>query len=258
MNVVGSITAADDLVQVAREGAIQIIRMNRVDKKNALTQPMYEVMANALNSANADSEIRATIILGQPGVFTAGNDLNDFMAFAMTGRLGTHVNRFLHALVDNLKPLVAAVDGVAVGVGTTMLLHCDYVLVSERARLSTPFVNLGLVPEAASSLLGPRVLGPRHATELLVMGRVFDGEKACASGIANELVASDLLETRAIAIAQEFAAKPVEALAIARRLVRGDTQAIKARMDEESALFGQRLGSAEARAAFTAFLSKKG
>eukprot|EP01036_Dinobryon_divergens_P041018 gene41018-54335_t len=179
--------------------------MNRPDKKNALTAAMYAAMAEAVVSADSDSSIGATLFLGLSGVFSAGNDLKDFAAFASQGNLGQEVLSFLRALTIAEKPLVAAVDGIAVGVGTTLLLHCDHVLVSERAKLSTPFVNLALVPEAASSLLGPRIMGHARAFEMLVMGRPFGPEQAVAAGIANAVVASDALEAAAFAAAADHA-----------------------------------------------------
>ena len=244
-------------ISVQDRSGVRTIRIDRVDKKNALNQPMYAAMAGAIAGANADEAIRAVAVLGRPGIFTAGNDLKDFMSFANGGELAREVNVFLSALVTNAKPLVAGVDGPAVGVGTTMLLHCDYVVLSERASLSTPFINLGLLPEAGSSLLGPRLMGHARAFEMLVMGRPFDAAKAVTAGIANEVVSSDELEARTLAVAAEIAAKPAEAVAIARRLLKGDTEALAARVAEETALFGARLKSDEARAAFATFFGRK-
>jgi enoyl-CoA hydratase/carnithine racemase len=154
--------------------------------------------------------------------------------------------------------LVAAVDGVAVGVGTTMLLHCDHVLVSERAKLSTPFVNLALVPEAASSLLAPRIMGHARAFEMLVMGRPLSPEAAVAAGVANAVVESAGIEAAGFAAAAEIAAKPREAVRLSRKLIKGSPDEILTRIDEEALLFAQRLKSAEAQKAFTAFLNKAG
>ena len=160
-------------------GPIRTVRMNRPDKKNALTAAMYQAMAVALESANVHKDIRCVVIAGAPGAFSAGNDLAEFAQAASSGEgLGTPVIRFLHALARSERPLVAAVQGLAVGVGTTMLLHCDHVVAGTDARFSTPFVNLGLVPEAASSLLAPRLMGHRRAFELLVMGRPLDRRRS--------------------------------------------------------------------------------
>jgi enoyl-CoA hydratase/carnithine racemase len=250
--------AMTENIDLIRRDGVLAIRMNRPDKKNALTSAMYGAMAKALLEVDADASVGAVLFLGLPGAFSAGNDLKDFAAFAMKGNLGEEVLSFLRALVIIEKPLVAAVDGVAVGVGTTMLLHCDHVLVSNRATLHTPFVNLALVPEAASSLLAPRVMGPRRAFEMLVMGRPFSPDQAVAAGIASAVVSSDEIEAAGFAAAAEIAAKPREAVKISRKLVRGDPDEILKRIDEEALLFAQRLKSAEAQRAFTAFLSKKG
>ena len=243
-------------IELIHRDGVLAIRMNRPDKKNALTASMYAAMAEALLSADTDDSVGAVLFLGLPGVFSAGNDLNDFAKFAMSGALGAEVLSFLRALAISETPLVAAVDGIAVGVGTTLLIHCDYVLVSERAKLSTPFVNLALVPEAASSLLGPRLMGHARAFEMLVMGRPFGPEQALAAGLANGVVPSAEIEAAGFAAASEIAAKPREAVRISRRLLRGSPDETLARIDEEAAHFASRLRSAEAQKAFTAFLQK--
>jgi enoyl-CoA hydratase/carnithine racemase len=167
------------------------------------------------------------------------------------------VVRFLHALARSERPLVAAVQGLAVGVGTTMLLHCDHVVVGTDARFSTPFVNLGLVPEAASSLLAPRLMGYRRAFELLVMGRPLDAAAAQACGLVNAVVPPGDVEPHAMKAAHDIAALPAEAVAASRRLMRGSPNETTARIDEEVRLFKERLQSAEAQAAFSAFLNRK-
>jgi enoyl-CoA hydratase/carnithine racemase len=171
--------------------------------------------------------------------------------------LGNAVLRFLYALARCERPLVAAVQGVAVGIGTTMMLHCDYAVAASDARFSTPFVALGLVPEAASSLIAPRLMGHRRAFELLVMGKPFGGEEARAVGLVNEVVAADQVDAEAMKAAQAIAALPPEGVAISRRLMKGEPAEIVARMDEEGVQFKRRLGSPEARQAFEAFLSRK-
>src|ERR1044071_7250021 len=159
-----------DQVIIKDEGAVRTIRMNRPEKKNALTGVMYDAMAEAIETAGSNANVGSILIMGVPGAFSAGNDLGDFMKAAMGGEgLGNSVMRFLYALARAERPLVAAVQGVAVGIGTTMMLHCDYAVAASDARFSTPFVALGLVPEAASSLIAPRVMGHRRAFELLVM-----------------------------------------------------------------------------------------
>jgi enoyl-CoA hydratase/carnithine racemase len=247
-----------DHIELTRRDGVLAVRMNRPDKKNALTAAMYGAMARALLEADTDTTVGAILFLGVPGAFSAGNDLKDFAAFAAKGNLGEDVLAFLRALTICEKPLVAAVDGVAVGVGTTMLLHCDHVLVSERAKLSTPFVNLALVPEAASSLLAPRIMGHARAFEMLVMGRPLSPEKAVSAGIANDVVPSGQIEQAGFAAAAEIAAKPREAVRLSRKLIKGSPDDILKRIDEEALMFAQRLRSAEAQKAFMAFLNKAG
>lgn len=243
---------------VADDGPIRTVRMNRLDKKNALTASMYQAMAVALESANGHVGIRCVVIAGAPGAFSAGNDLAEFAQAAKSGEwLGSSVIRFIHALARFERPLIAAVQGLAVGVGTTMLLHCDYVVAGSDAQFSTPFVNLGLVPEAASSLLAPRLMGHRRAFELLVMGRPLDAAAAQACGLVNAVVAPDEVDAAATKAARDIAALPAEAVTASRRLMRGAPDEIVARIDEEVRLFKERLQSAEAQAAFGAFLTRK-
>ena len=243
---------------VADEGPVRTVRMNRPEKKNALTAPMYDAMAEAFETANTNQDIRCILIMGAPGAFSAGNDLQDFLRAAQGGQgLGNSVLRFLYALARCEKPLVAAVQGVAVGVGTTMLLHCDHVVAGEDARFSTPFVSLGLVPEAGSSLLAPRLMGHRNAFSLLVMGRALDAGEAKACGLVNTVVAPDRADARAMEAASEIAALPPGAVAASRRLMRGPPEETVARIDEEARHFKERLTSPEARAAFEAFLTRK-
>src|SRR4029079_4036405 len=237
-------------VIVKDEGPIRIIRMNRPEKKNALTAAMYDAMAEASETANASSPIRCVLICGAPGAFSAGNDLGDFMKAATGGEgLGNSVMRFLYALARTERPLVAAVTGVAVGIGTTMMLHCDYAVAASDARFSTPFVALGLVPEAASSLIAPRLMGDRLAFELLVMGKPLSGEEAKAAGLVNQVAAAGEVEQEAMMAAQQIATLPPEVVAISRRLMKGTPEDIVKRMDDESAAFRQRLASPEAREA---------
>jgi enoyl-CoA hydratase/carnithine racemase len=245
-------------VQISDEGLVRTIRMNRPDKKNALTASMYEAMAAAIENAGTDARIRCELIAGRPGAFTAGNDLTEFMKAAEAGEgLGTSTVRFLHALARSERPLVAAVQGVAVGLGTTMLLHCDYVVAGVNARFSTPFVSLGLVPEAASSLLAPDLMGHRRAFALLVMGRAFDATAAQACGLVNAVVPPVDVDATAMKAARDIAALPADAVAESRRLLRGAPEEIVVLMNKEVELFKERLRSQEAREAFSAFLTRK-
>ena len=247
-----------DLAITSRiEDGIQFLRFNRPEKKNAITSEMYDVLAECLRSGEHDDAVNVHLLAGSPGAFTAGNDIKDFLGFAEKGFLGDSVIRFLKALATVSKPMVAAVDGLAIGVGTTMLMHCDLVYASPRSVFRTPFLDLGLVPEAASSLLAPRILGMPRAFELLCLGAAFDAEQAHTAGLVNSVVSEDEVELQATAAAKALSAKPQEALTAARRLLRGDPMEIVARIDEEADLFRERLRSEEARSAFNAFLSGK-
>jgi len=192
-----------------------------------------------------------------PDVFCAGNDIGDFMKAAQGGGLGQPILDFLHALVRCEKPVVAAVNGNAVGVGTTMLLHCDYVVAGSAARLSTPFVGLGLVPEAASSLVAPKLMGHARAFALLVMGLPLSAEEAKEAGIVNAVVAPDATDAAALAAAEKIAALPAQGVLMSRRLMRGSVDEIIKRIDDEAEAFKTRLQSQEAQAAFMAFLNRK-
>jgi enoyl-CoA hydratase/carnithine racemase len=247
-----------DHVIVTDDGPIRILRLNRPAKKNALTDQMYETLAESLENAAVSKTVRCVVITGGSTAFTAGGDLHDFLHAAQHEGLRPQVMRFLHRLPHAGKPLVAAVQGVAIGIGTTMLLHCDYVVAAIDARFSTPFANLGLVPEAGSSLLMPRLMGTRRAFELLVMGRPLDADEAKTLGLVNVVVPAGEVEPEAIKAARMIAALPVEAVAAARRLIRGPTAEIVKRIDEEAEIFRMRVKSTEAKAAFEAFLSRKG
>jgi enoyl-CoA hydratase/carnithine racemase len=247
---------ADHVAYSATDG-VATLRLDRPEKKNALTLAMYDAMTARLAEASADAGVRCLVVAGAPGAFSAGNDIEDFVRAASGGGLGGSVLGFLGALVGFDKPILAAVDGAAVGVGTTLLLHCDHVVASDRSVFATPFVDLGLVPEAASSLIAPRLMGHQRAFELLVMGRRFDAARAREAGFVSVVVAPEAVETTAIAAAREIAGKPAGALALARRLLRGDPAEILARIDEEAGHFRERLASPEAMQAFMGFLARK-
>jgi len=248
-----------DHVIVTDDGPIRILRLNRPGKKNALTDAMYETLSEALENAAVSKTIRCVVIAGGPTAFTAGADLQDFLHAAHhTEGLRPQAMRFLHRIAHAGKPLVAAVEGVAVGIGTTLLLHCDYVVAAIDARFSTPFVNLGLVPEAGSSLLMPRLMGTRRAFELLVMGHPLNADAAKAVGLVNAVVPAGEVEPEALAAARRIAALPAEAVAASRRLIRGSTAEVVKRIDEEAEIFRRRLKSDEAKAAFEAFFARKG
>ncbi len=236
---------------------VQVIRFNRPDKKNAITDAMYRSLIDALTAANADADIRVITFLGTPGCFSAGNDMADFLGFAMSGGKGRLAAAdFLHTLVGVEKPIVSGVDGLAIGIGTTLNLHCDLTLASSRSLFKTPFVDLALVPEAASSLLVPRIAGHQRAFALLAAGEGFTAEQALAAGLIWKIVHEAELEAETLKTAAHLASKPPQALKIARNLVRGDIDAIRKRIDEEIVHFAAQLQSAEARAAFEAFMRR--
>lgn len=249
-----------DHIIVNDEDAARIITMRRPDKKNALTQDMYIAMADAIKSAQANPGIRSIVISGGSGVFTAGNDLEDFARANTANSDDARPNaatQFLKALAYNEKPLIGAVDGIAVGVGTTMLFHCDFVLASTTATFTTPFIHLGLVPEAASSLLAPRTMGHHRAFSMLVMGRTVSADDAREAGFVNEIVSPGHTEVEARKVAREISDLPKEAVALTRKLLKPPREDILRRMDEESHHFGERLKSDEARKAFEAFFARK-
>ena len=237
---------------------VQTLRLNRPDKKNAITRPMYAAMATALREANGRDDVRATVFLGSPGAFSAGNDMADFLAYARSGELGGEVLDFLDALARANHCLVSAVDGLAIGVGATLHLHCDATFATPRSRFQTPFVDLALVPEAASSLLLPRAVGHQRAFAMLAAGHSMGAEDARDAGLILGVVSEDRLEDTALSYARDLASKPPEALRIARRLMRPDPDETAARIAEEAKHFAAQLRSAEAKAAFEAFLSRKG
>jgi enoyl-CoA hydratase/carnithine racemase len=245
-----------DEVLVTDEDGVRMIRMNRPEKKNALTQPMYAEMTRALRESEDLDSVRCVIFAGGPGAFCAGSDIADFQKRA-EGGLNPITVDFLHALVRNPKPLLAAVDGLAIGIGTTMLLHSDYVVASSNASFATPFTKLGLIPEAASSLLGPMRMGYARAFALLVMGRSMSARDAKAAGFVNAVVDATALDSTIMQAAREIAALPAGAVALARKLLRGDLDDLVKRVDTEAMYFKERLQSDEARAAFATFMSRK-
>lgn len=238
-------------------GGVRLIRMNRPEKKNALTGAMYDRMRTTLEAADApDSGIGAVVFAGGPGIFSAGNDLADFMAGAGKPFTQAPALRFIRQLARTQAPMVAAVDGIGVGIGTTLTLHCDLVYVSPAARFRMPFVELGLVPEAASSYLLPRRVGRLKATEMLLLSEPFTGDTAVALGLANAVMPADMLLEHALAQAGRLAALPRKAVAATRRLIRGDQAAVEAALEAEAEAFDAQLQTEEAQAAFRAFFAR--
>ncbi len=245
---------------VADDKHARVITMRRPEKKNAVTHDMYRAMSEAIDTAQNNPDVRCFIITGGSGVFTAGNDVDDFLEHG-TSQIdvsrATNAVKFLYSLAHNSKPIIAAVDGIAVGIGTTMLFHCDYVLASKTATFSTPFMRLGLVPEAASSLLMPRTMGYQRAFAMLVMGRTVDADHAREAGFVNEVVAPGHTEAEARKVAREICDLPAEAVAMTRKLLKLPPEDMTRRIDQEAHLFAERMRSKEALAAFKAFASRR-
>ena len=240
---------------------VATIEIARPEKKNALTVAMYAAMAEALHAAQADAAVRAVLITGQPGVFTSGNDIDDFMNRPPSGGIDSPTSPvvlFMKALHGCEKPVVAAVTGAAIGIGTTMLLHCDLVYVSDEARLAMPFASLGLVPEFASSLLVPRLMGHVRAAEKLLLGDPFTGADAVEFGIANAVLPAGEVLNHARRTAERFNTLPPGAVREAKKLMRAPvTSQVMGVIEAENTLFAARLQSPEAREAFTAFFQKR-
>lgn len=244
-------------VLVQRQGAVQVLSFNRAHKKNAITAAMYAQLAEGILAAEADPTLRVILIQGHPEAFSAGNDLEDFLKHPPTDG-DAPVFRFLYAISEATKPIVAAVSGNAVGVGTTMLLHCDVVYATETARFSLPFSQLALCPEAASSWLLPRVAGYQRAAEKLLFGEPFDVNEAVAMGFVNRVVPVAELSEYAARRAAQLAAMPAGSLRVTKQLMKGDSaRNVRERIGEEALEFGKRLVSPEAREAFTAFFEKR-
>jgi enoyl-CoA hydratase/carnithine racemase len=241
-------------VKVARDGDVLVVRLNRADKKNAMTRAMYDAVVEAFAGADRDGA-GAVLLTGSGGAFLAGNDIADFLAAAQNPE-ELSAFTFITALARLETPLVAAVEGPAVGVGTTLLLHCDLAYAAPEAVFRLPFVDLGIVPEAASTLLLPRRVGLAKASELLLLAEPFDAAEALRLGIVNAIVPAEKLYEHALERARKLAAKPREAIAATRRLIRGDREEVLAAMHREAAAFRQALGSPAAKAAFSAFLAK--
>lgn len=246
-----------EFIHTFSEERITRIQIDRPEKKNALTQAMYAALADAIEGAEADKNVRVLLIQGAESVFSAGNDIGDFLtAFAMDE--SSPVVRFLRTLSAAQKPIVAAVNGPAIGIGTTLLLHCDLVYCGRSARFQLPFVNLGLVPEAGSSYLLPAALGHRRAAELLLLGDAFGPEEARTAGIVNQVVADGEVVESALRAAQALAAKPPAALRLTKQLLkRWDAAALRTAIDTEAALFLDQLRSPEANEALQAFLERR-
>ncbi|SFG63496.1 enoyl-CoA hydratase-related protein [Methylobacterium gossipiicola] len=243
-------------VVIQDTGPVRLIRLDRPDKKNALTGAMYEALREALAEADGSEAIGAVVFAGGPGAFSAGNDLSDFVEASRHPFEQSPALRFIRQLARTRTPLVAAVDGIAVGIGATLTLHCDLVYVSPAANFRMPFVELGLVPEAGSSYLLPRRVGLPRATEILLFCEPYGADEAVRLGLANAVIPSDLLVEHAMTKAARLAALPPGPLQATRALIRGDQSALEAAVETEAVAFEARLRSPEAQAAFAAFLNR--
>ncbi|WP_322105721.1 enoyl-CoA hydratase [Paraburkholderia sp. J41] len=244
-------------ILTARDNGVLTITIHRPERKNALTPAMYEAINAALASAQEDAAVRAVLLRGHAEIFTAGNDIEDFLKTPPTGA-DSPVMRFLAALSGFEKPLAAAVAGAAIGVGTTMLLHCDLVYAADTARFAMPFAQLGLCPEAASSLLLPRIAGYQAAAEKLLLGETFDAAEAYRMGFVNRVLPAAELDAFVAAQLAKLVALPASSLRATKSLMkRAGTHEIREQMSEESVHFGKMLLAPEAREAFTAFLQKR-
>ena len=243
-------------VLVTQAGPVLEVLFNRPEKKNALTGAMYAAVVDAFHRADEDASIRVVLLSGVGDTFTSGNDIKDFQTRAATNE-PTHASPFLTALSSLAKPLVAAVNGAAIGVGTTMLAHADIVIAARSARFVMPFTSLGLVPEAASSLLFPRLVGHQRASALLLLGDPLDAETARDWGFVNQVVADEDLMSTARSVAARLAALPPTSVRQTKDLIKNGKQDVPSRIAEELVLFRDRLRSPEAAEAFQAFAEKR-
>ena len=245
-------------VLIDNADGVMTLTLNRVEKKNSFTQAMYSACADALSQAAADASVHVVVIQGHATVFSAGNDISDFLSRGGASTPDAPVFQFLRGLATFPKPLIASVCGPAVGVGTTMLFHCDLVYAGDNAAFSMPFVNLGLCAEAASSLLAPRLMGYHRAAEALLLGEPFMAETALEVGLVNRIVPPSEANNLAHSQARKLAAKPLPSLIETKRLMKkGQMAEVLAQMDEEGESFGRLLQAPHAKEAFTAFMEKR-
>jgi enoyl-CoA hydratase/carnithine racemase len=245
-------------VRLERNGDVLAITLARPERRNAITVAMYAALADAIEGAAGDQSLRLIILRGEGQDFTAGNDLGDFMAELPRDGSDIPVWRLLRALARNQVPIVAAVHGNAVGIGTTMLFHCDFVIAEEGTRFLMPFVDLGLVPEAASSLLLPRLAGRRRAARYLLLGEPFGPQEALDFGLVGHIAPAGQLDAVLDKVVSALRAKPAEALRLTQRLLRrGNTDELLERMELENGHFSERLTSTEVRDAISAFFAAR-
>lgn len=245
-------------IEVERDGAVLQVSINRPEKKNALTADMYNALSDAVETAEADAGIRVLLLCGKGEAFTAGNDLEDFMRKPWKGQAVPPAVRFIRAVATAKKPIVAAVHGLSVGVGATILLHCDLVYAAADTKFMMPFINLGIVPEAASTVLLPLLVGPQRAAELFLLSAPLSAQRAYEIGLVNAVVAPDALLPTALAIAQQLAERPRGAVLACKDLMKRAYRAeVERALVEEVRVIAERLDSPETREALSAFLEKR-
>jgi len=245
-------------IQTSKAGGILTVAFNRPERKNAITSAMYQTMADAINGADSDAEVRAILIHGTPEIFTAGNDLDDFLKTTPDAPISERpVFRFMQALFNCNKPVVAAVNGAAIGIGTTMLMHCDLVYAADSAKFSVPFSQLGLCPEFGSSMLLPRNAGHARAAEKLMLGEPWGAQEAYDMGLISKVLPPAEVLAYAQAQAAKLVALPATSIRATKRLMKSGREALQAHIDVESKMFGDMLMAPEAKEAFTAFFEKR-
>ncbi len=252
--------ATSEFIQVDKDAGVLTLTMNRPQKKNALTQEMYAALADNVVAAQSDPDVRAILITGSGDSYSAGNDMGDFAGGGDSPRGENElppVGQFLQAILNAEKPIIAAVNGMAIGVGVTMLLHCDLVYASPNATFQTPFVNLGLVPEAASSLLLPKLIGTQKANDMFLLGTKITAEEAEKMGLVCSIFDEESLQDEALTRAKALAAKAPNAVKLTKQLVRQDHAAVAQQMADESVQFSAQLKTAEFAEAAMAFAERR-
>jgi len=239
------------------DGAVCTLQLNRPDKLNALNREMYASLTKAIEDANNSDKIKTIVIKGTPGIFTAGNDLADFADSIKDGGTFDAPFSLMYAMLDCNKPMIASVDGPAIGIGATMLFHCDLIYASSAARFQTPFTDLGVCPEFASSETFPAVLGSHKAAQMLLLGEPLSAEDAVTFGLVNQLVESETLDDTVHAVATKLAAKPDDSLRTSRALLKARTEKYREVIDREAKEFGRLMGSDEFKQKLDNFLNKK-
>jgi len=245
-----------DYISITISETIQHIQIQRADKMNAFTDEMYQSVSTALKNSHKANDIKVNLISGVPGCFTAGNDIADFLTYAKKGAFGSGVIDFLTTLGTLDMPLILAIDGPAIGIGTTITFHADLIYATPEATFATPFADLGLTPEAASSYLMPKTIGHARAYEMLALGEKYTAEDACRAGFVNKIIPADQLISHSLTIAKKLSKKPESSLLATKQLLKSEREYILTVMEKEVEIFSKQLQSEEAKTAFSSFLNK--